>query len=219
MVHVLAASIRGIDIPCFECIKRNIKHLISEEKYREIVSYNDYKDTCRSILGIALVKLFFGSYGYRIDKIIYTDGKPEVYGAGMEFGISHSENWVTCAFSKEKIGIDIEKKKYNERIMERCFNTTEIEYIKTSHNRETMINNYTKTWTIKESYIKYLGIGLKYGMKRFLINYDEGRIEDTTDPAFFFSEEFDSDYFLSICTKARECVEIVKVDVQSLLCI
>ena len=68
--------------------------------------------------------------------------------------------------SKNKIGVDIERKNNNERILERCFNEKEKKYIKQSHDYERMMNNYTKTWTIKESYIKYLGIGLRYGMKK-----------------------------------------------------
>ena len=218
MVVVLATNINTISVSSIEYIKENIKDLLPVDKYREIISYNDYKDICRSVLGIALVKVYLNICEYRIDsKLKYTDGKPEICGAGIEFNISHSGNWVTCAYSKNKIGVDIEKKNYSERVLERCFNETEKKYIKQSHNYEKMMNNYTKSWTIKESYIKYLGIGLRYGMKKFLINYDEEIIEDGTDSVCFFSKEFDSDYFLSVCCKARERVEIVKVDEQSLL--
>lgn len=101
--------------------------------------------------------------------------------------------------------------------MERCFNEEEKKYIKKSHDGEEMINNYTKSWTIKESYTKYLGIGLRYGMKKISINYDEEIVEDGTDSVCYFSKEFEFDYYLSVCSKVRENVEIVKVDVQSLL--
>lgn len=218
MVLVLTTNIEEIDVLSIEYIKKSIEDLLPVDKYREIISYNDYKDVCRSVLGIALLKVYLNSCGYRIDsKLKYINGKPEICGVGIEFNISHSGNWVTCAFSKNKIGVDIERKNYNERILERCFNEKEKKYIKQSHDYERMMNNYTKSWTIKESYIKYLGIGLRYGMKKILINYDERIIEDGTDSVCFFSKEFASDYVLSVCCKARERVEIVKVGEQSLL--
>lgn len=218
MILVLAININEIDALILECIKKNIKDMIPTYKYKEIVSYNNYKDICRSILGIALVKVYLNYFEYKTDrKLKYTNGKPRICGGGFEFNISHSGNWVICAFDKYKIGVDIEKKNFNERIMERCFNEEEKKYIKKFHNYEKMIDNYTKFWTIKESYIKYLGIGLRYGMKKILINYDEEIVEDGTDSVCYFSKEFEFDYYFSVCSKARENVEILKVDVQSLL--
>lgn len=84
--------------------------MLPTDKYKEIVSYNNYKDICRSILGIALVKAYLDYYEFKTaSKLKYTDGKPEICGIGFEFNISHSGNWVTCTFDKNKIGVDIEK--------------------------------------------------------------------------------------------------------------
>ncbi len=218
MVQVWAININQIDAPSLECIKKNIKDMLPVDKYKEIVSYYNYKDICRSILGIALVKAYLNNYEFEANiRLKYTDGKPEICGAGFEFNISHSGNWVVCAFCKDKIGVDIEKKNFNERILERCFNEEEKNFIKKSHNCEDMIDNYTKSWTIKESYIKYLGKGLRYGMKNFIINYDEKIIEEGTDSVCYHSKEFDFDYYLSVCSKERKKIEIVNIDVQSLL--
>lgn len=218
MILVFATNIDEIDNPSFECIRKNIKYMLPTQKYEQIVSYNDYKDTYRSILGIALVKLYLVNFEHKAGrKLKYTNGKPEICGSRVEFNISHSGDWVVCAFGKDNIGVDIERKNYNERILERCFNGEEKKYINESSNREEMINNYTKSWTIKESYIKYLGIGLRYGMKNFSINYEDEMIEDGKDSVCYFSREFESEYYLSVCSRVREKVDIVKVDVCSLL--
>ena len=49
MVLVLATNINKIGVSSIEYIKKNIKDLLPVDKYREIISYNDYKDICRRI--------------------------------------------------------------------------------------------------------------------------------------------------------------------------
>ena len=76
MVLVLTTNIEEIDVLSIEYIKKSIEDLLPVDKYREIISYNDYKDVCRSVLGIALLKLYLNSCGYRIDsKLKYINGK------------------------------------------------------------------------------------------------------------------------------------------------
>ncbi|WP_407384116.1 hypothetical protein [Ruminococcus sp.] len=75
---------------------------------------------------------------------------------------------------------------------------------KKSRDWGAVINIFAKSWTIKESYIIYLGIGLKYGMKRISINYEEVVIDDGTDVVCCFSKEFGFDYYLSICSRVRK---------------
>ena len=54
--------------------------------------------------GLLFLKLYLNSCGYRIDsKLKYINGKPEICGVGIEFNISHSGNWVTCASVKIKL--------------------------------------------------------------------------------------------------------------------
>ena len=78
MVLVLATNINKIDASSLECIEKHIKDMLPAYKYKEIVSYNDYKDICRSILGIALVKVYLDYSEYKTDrKLKYTNGKPE----------------------------------------------------------------------------------------------------------------------------------------------
>ena len=59
MVLVLTTNIEEIDVLSIEYIKKSIEDLLPVDKYREIISYNDYKDVCRSVLGIALLKTLF----------------------------------------------------------------------------------------------------------------------------------------------------------------
>lgn len=100
-------------------------------------------------------------------------GKPYL-NKGLYFNISHTKNIVVCVLSDKEIGIDIEYLRYSDSIVKKCFNQKEKEIIKNSNNKKEI---FTIIWTIKESYVKLLGIGLEYG----LINVDTLKLKKYID--------------------------------------
>lgn len=100
-------------------------------------------------------------------------GKPYLNN-GLYFNISHTKNIVVCVLSDKEIGIDIEYLRYSDNIVKKCFNQKEKEIIKNSNNKKEI---FTIIWTIKESYVKLLGIGLEYG----LINVDTLKLKKSID--------------------------------------
>lgn len=95
--------------------------------------------------------------------IFYNEyGKPYLDN-NLFFNMSHSNNITACIISDEEVGIDIEKIKYNEKVAKRVLNKEEMKILNNSNNKAEM---FTIFWTIKESYVKLLGVGIGYGLKR-----------------------------------------------------
>ncbi len=63
----------------------------------------------------------------------------------------------------------------NEKVAKKICTESEIKQITTK-------DDFTKIWVMKESYVKYLGIGLSYGLKNVdttkIKNFDIKKIED-----------------------------------------
>lgn len=79
---------------------------------------------------------------------------------GIEFNISHAENYVVIAVSRFPVGVDVEfiKNGFEFReLMEMCFSPEESSFI--SHSEDQLLSFYL-LWTRKEAILKATGEGL-----------------------------------------------------------
>jgi len=91
-------------------------------------------------------------------------GKPySVDSPDLRFNISNSGGKILYCFSnEEELGIDLEKIRPLpdlEDLIERNFNSYEKSYI--TKIREEKANRFFKFWTIKEAYLKAIGVGMR----------------------------------------------------------
>ena len=87
------------------------------------------------------------------DILITPQGKPTV--EGCFFSISHTDGVAVCAVSDKEVGIDIERpRKLTDAVINRAFTSREIEMAGDDKDR------YILLWTIKESVMKWFGLGL-----------------------------------------------------------
>lgn len=127
-------------------------------------------------------------------------GKPHVYcgsGAGSEifFSLSHSGDYVACAISDKACGIDIEKhsdKRDYEKIAKRICTENELSRISSS-------KSFYNVWTLKESVLKAVGLGLSLDMKSFEFESAEGDVVTMVDGINYKGRSIDapSGYSLS----------------------
>ena len=96
-------------------------------------------------------------------EIIYNKyGKPYFKDSKYFFNISNCNNYSALVLSDKEIGIDLQcitkiDNRINKVINKVCNNEEKV-----------LINNdleFTVMWVKKESYVKYLGIGLEYGLE------------------------------------------------------
>ncbi|MCM1227726.1 MAG: 4'-phosphopantetheinyl transferase superfamily protein [Clostridium sp.] len=128
-------------------------------------------------------------------------GKPYLENNGsLHFNISHSRNLAVCAVAERPVGVDTELiRGFPERVMKRCFTEHEIESVNQSDFPET---SFFQLWTLKESYIKAIGKGLSYPMKKAEFIIDNNNIMANTEENFSFAQiMLDNGYICSVCCK------------------
>lgn len=115
------------------------------------------------------------------------------------FNISHSSKMVACTISDREVGIDIENidPTIDLNIAKNYFFNREYESIKNSKNPADEFFSY---WVLKESYMKYTGLGFNLDLDRFEIEIDdEIKLKDDKNNLKF--NLFDmKDYKLAVCS-------------------
>jgi len=135
----------------------------------------------RQIFGELMVRsILCSKYGYQNHQIHFEyskNGKPLLNGSkNIHFNISHSGDWVVCAFSGEQVGVDVEKvRNINFNIARRFYSEEEVATLfSLPENEQT--DFFFDLWTLKESYLKALGTGLTKSLSSFTVKLAESDI-------------------------------------------
>lgn len=202
MVKTFIANIQNLPDP-----KENPQILenIWQERKEKILSYK-FENGRKESLGSALMlqKVLFQN-NLTPQNIKYgQNGKPEI--EGLHFNISHSKNFVICSVSENPVGCDIEKiRSIKSGFEKRFFTQNEVSYLD-KFSGEEKLKQFFRLWTMKESYMKFTGDGMKLALNRF-----EVIIEDSVKvfrdgiliPCFIKEYEF-LDYCISICAQKND---------------
>lgn len=113
----------------------------------------------------------FGIKESVLQKICYTQyNRPYLIG-DIDFNISHSGEYVVCALSQQRIGIDIEQlNEIDTAEFSEQFTAGEWFNIRQSENP---LREFYRHWTIKEAAIKADGRGMHIPLKDVIITADE----------------------------------------------
>lgn len=215
MVTVYYVNINSVQ----NCVYSLFYSIVSEERKRKTDRYRFFEDRKRSVCGEIL--LYYAILKNNKDDFknkVFTYnkyGKP--YIDSMFFNISHSGEWVIVACSDKEVGVDIEKIQM-ENGVELYFSEEEKKYIRNA-DKEKKANVFTKLWTLKESYLKYVGTGLYKDLDSFSINFSDDLIiccDKNGGEIELKSFLFHDNYYCSICSKDDE-VRFENVKIRDLL--
>lgn len=200
---------------------KNLLPYVNEEKQKRILRFKFMEDKKRSLIGDIItrinickrlscnnedIKYKFNEYGKPSFKDLY-------------FNISHSGDYVAVAIGDKEVGIDIEKidKIEFDSIAKRYFHSSEYSWINDHNEREKKLCFY-KLWTLKESYVKYVGKGMKIKFNSFYFSIDDkNNITINEDLGIVFKNyNVDNEYMLSICSE-EEDVTLHRVDFKYIL--
>lgn len=204
---------------------KSLEPIISKDRQERAYKYKFDTDKIRCIIGECIVRYaLLKRYDLDNDKIIFrysAYGKPYLpYASGIYFNISHAGKWVVCAVSNRLVGIDIEQIKCDHlEIAKSFFTTYEYGRICSIRTEFEKYCEFYKLWTLKESYIKAIGVGLSKALNTFEFHEEHGveylYIEQQRVEQYKFqSIRLSPDYQLSLCTEEIDTnnIEIVSLD-------
>ena len=174
---------------------------ITEGRLERIEKSQSTADKLR-LMGSGLMINFIKTK-YFVDSDVATDkhGKPYFVNSDLKFNLSHSGRYVVAAVSDYEIGIDIQKKKADKhRIAEKNFLQGECAYINAGANDEERHQRFCEVWTLKEAYLKNIGIGLRKPLNSFEIVFrPEGPVIRNQTEFKCTQFKMNDKYIVSIC--------------------
>ncbi len=141
-----------------------------EERRNKIDRFKFHKDKRLSLAAGILLKKGLDDLGLSGEKIaVSKNGKPFIQDSDVFFNLSHSGSMAVCAFSDRPVGVDIEERTdFDELLVRIIFNMSETEQSLSKYKDSS--TGYTFLWTVKESFIKYLGTGLEIDPKTIFVD-------------------------------------------------
>ena len=170
MIKLYLADISALGDPQSDNSKIS---LLPQERQIKILKHKLADDRRRSLgAGMIINKILYENNA-DVNSIHYgSNGKP--YADNIFFNIAHSGKFAFGVSSDKEVGCDVEIiKKPRLDVAKRFFTENEYNYIIHSENTS---NAFYKLWTIKESYIKQSGKGLRTPLNSFEININKDTI-------------------------------------------
>lgn len=191
-------------------------------KFLSVSAYKNSKVRREKFLGEWLVRSlllrFFhlqpGDYSLEKGK----HGKPCLGGTAIPafFNLSHSGDYIVCAISEREVGVDIEKIG-NARlaVAKRFFHPEEIRKLdgEPIECRDDLFFTY---WSVKESFLKYIGTGLTCPLSSFWVVTDESNdikisSENGIGTPYIYPCKIDPQYKCFVCSEGREKPEVIHI--------
>lgn len=176
------------------------------------------KDKILSIASETLLRYAIKDYlgkDIELNYIYLKNNKPYLKDEKLYFNISHSKEYCIVALSDSEIGCDIEYiDDIDLNIAKRFFTKNEYNNIVNNIDSKNMFYRY---WTLKESFVKVTGMGLKLPLDSFevQINSNIDLIQNFDNNEYYFKEiDVLKDYRISICNMSKLDdleIEIVKI--------
>lgn len=194
MAHILCLKITGADYAALYA-------QASPERRARADRYLRREDGLRCLAAEALlrygVRQALGLQNFTLEK--GPQGKPFLAGReDFHFNLSHSGQWVVLAWGGSPVGVDVEEVRMDrgrEALAHRFFTPEEQDYVfRQEDSRDT---RFYEIWTGKESYLKYLGTGLR----KSLLSFSVLSLEALRFHRFFLPEG----YCLTLCTQEETC--------------
>lgn len=149
-------------------------------------------------------------------------GKPRLKDGGVFFNLSHSGEYVICALAPCEVGCDVEQiTAVDLNIARRFFFRSEYRDIAAQATEETRNELFFRYWTLKESFMKVTGLGMKLPLDAFeIVRAGEITVHQSVDTRQYSFAEFDNlaGYKCALCA-AGNCRGAVlhKVDFAEIL--
>lgn len=216
-------TITGVHLPELlpDDVMTRMRSAVSAERRDASLRFQRQQDAQRSLVG-ELLLLHILRERYQLDADTLDMGKNS-YGKPfliqhphIHFNLSHAGDWIICADDSAPVGVDIEKvRPIDFAIAERFFTSSEYKLLLDAPEQKRLQLFYT-LWTLKESYIKFVGKGLSIPLDSFAVQLVDEHTARLTAPdpkedssggwddhrsqsCFFRKINIDGHYQLAVC--------------------
>lgn len=191
---------------------------VAEDKQARIRRFYRWQDSLRTLFADLLIRhVIIQETGLKNEEISFTTndwGKPFLDSSvPFHFNLSHSGAWVVGAVDNRPVGIDVEEiAPVDLDISERYFSRDEHSDLLSKPDK---IDYFFTLWTLKESYIKFVGKGLSLPLNSFSIRFladNEIRIkaeEQVLEDIFFRQYNIDEKYKMAVCARHKNFPGVV----------
>lgn len=179
--------------------------LVSDERRQQAARYVHQADAHRSVMGEVLARVTLGKLTGAIPGdlsfIRNTYGKPSLIShPNLPFNVSHSGDWVAViSGGQDPLGVDVEQiSPIDMTIAERFFSPVESRNLAAAP-AEQQLETFYQLWTLKESYIKAIGMGLSMPLDSFsMLRGMDGFWHCPEAPTYrFLSQRLDDGHMLA----------------------
>ncbi len=197
--------VRTFDISVFEDEKeyRKAYSAVSMQRRKKVDSCRFKKDKWLSLAAGLLLENGIAELGIENYTIKYNEnGKPYLDGVeSVFFNLSHSGRYAACAIYNREIGIDIQEiKAVSQKLIRKVATDKELSFLMSLSEKER-IEQFVRLWTIKESYVKYIGVSIGSILQSLEASFDGGiQIESNGEKVSVVFEEYDIfGYKMTLC--------------------
>ncbi len=114
----------------------------------------------------------------------------------VHFNLSHCKGLAACLLSPYECGVDTERKRpVRERVAARVFSPEEQAALQTAPDPDLF---FTQLWTLKESYVKAVGVGISYPMREVSFTFTPDGIRCSKPDAAFW-QCIEGEFVISVC--------------------
>lgn len=205
MIHIICTDISGIDEETYKVLyeRASLRRRSRADQYR------DREDALRCLTAEALLRYALGTCHYTEET--WPDGKPYILEQqDFHYNVSHSGRWVVLAWGDRELGVDVEQIRPDSDVAaigRRFFTEDEQRYI--LEDPAVSRSRFFEIWTGKESYVKFLGTGMKKAFRSF-------SVRNLPQDVMRYHRKLDADYSLSLCA-AKDDITLRILDLQQLL--
>lgn len=170
------------------------------------------KDQCLS-LGVELLLMRAcrdAGIDYARERIVPNgQGKPVFSHTALHFNLSHSGSRVLCALSDLPVGCDVETlSAYAPGLADRFFHPDEAAALRARKTEAEKADLFCRLWTLKESFIKCTGEGLRTPLNTFCVSLgpDGVSLSQSYDDGLYRLYELGrgDDYRYAICVRLTD---------------
>lgn len=209
MIKAAYCNVENLDL-------KKAYELVSQSRKEKIDFYRFEKDKKLSAGAYLLLKKLLD--GEDITETAFRTGR---YGKAylsnhdnIHFNLSHSGKMVLCAISDMEVGVDVEliDPEIDLDIAQNYFYNSEYESIMKSDDPSEEFFRY---WVLKESYMKYTGLGMNLELDRFEIIIEEKIRLKNSDENLKFSLFEIGDYKIAIAGN-YDVSDLIEYDIDEL---